>query len=260
MYVRSPYCQSVCNWWQYHFCVEIFRGRNRMRRSKLRMELDAKDFATFTAWSDKDNLLSTCTPRSLSGVVHFMMLLTSRRKTWIGPVNIDFHGKIIALHFSGCGTIKFLSHHSWRSARTLFSAFISKSIASAISILLCRLHTDKFPQSVVILGGRLRRDHNNVGPRTDLCGTHWAIVSVSESHPLILTNCLRFVRKVFNHSQISPLISRSFSFCRNILCHTVSKALVKSTNGIPTKSFLSTASLCLSVRCIKSCSVDFSFL
>ena len=49
-----------------------------MRRSRL--NLDAKDFAT-----DQDNLLSTCTPRSLSEVVDFMMLLP-RRRVWIGPV------------------------------------------------------------------------------------------------------------------------------------------------------------------------------
>ena len=57
-----------------------------MRRS--RRNLDAKDFATIAAGSDHDNLLSTCTPRSLSEVVHFMMLLPTRR-AWIGPVNVD---------------------------------------------------------------------------------------------------------------------------------------------------------------------------
>ena len=60
-------------------------GAYRMRRSKL--NLDAKDFATFAAWSDQGNLLSTCSPRSLSEVVHFMMLL---------PVNVDFRCMIIA--------------------------------------------------------------------------------------------------------------------------------------------------------------------
>ena len=60
--------------------------------------------------------------------------------------------------------------------------------------------------------------------------------------------------------QLFFLFFFSFSFCSNILCDTVSKALVKSTNDIPTKIFLSAASLHLSVRCIKSCSVDFPFL
>ena len=133
-----------------------FRGRNHMRRSKL--NLDANDFATFAAWSDQDNLLSdllsTYTPRSLSEVVHFMMLLPKRR-AWIRPVNVGCRWIIIALHFSGCGTIKFLSHHFWISARTLSSMFVSKSIVSAIQYIVGRLHTDKFPQSVVILRGSL---------------------------------------------------------------------------------------------------------
>ena len=38
------------------------------------------------------------------------------------------------------------------------------------------------------------KSENNVGPRTDPCGTPLVIMSVSESHPLILTNCLRSVR------------------------------------------------------------------
>ena len=50
---------------------------------------------------------STCTPRSLSKVVHFIMLLP-RRRAWIGPVNVDLRCMIIVLHFSGCGTIEFL--------------------------------------------------------------------------------------------------------------------------------------------------------
>ena len=52
-----------------------------MRRSRI--NLDAKDFSTFAACSDQDNLLSTCTPRSLSEVVHFMILLP-RRRAWLG--------------------------------------------------------------------------------------------------------------------------------------------------------------------------------
>ena len=96
---------------------------------------DAKDLATFAAWSDRDNLLSTCTSRSLSEVVYFMMLLP-RRRAWIGQVNVDLCCMIIAIHFSGCGTIEFLSHHTWRSARTLFREFVSKFIVSAIQYIV----------------------------------------------------------------------------------------------------------------------------
>ena len=71
-----------------------------MRRSKL--NLNANDFATFAAWSDRDNLLSDLlsayTPRRLSEVVHFMMLLPKLR-AWIRPVNVDFRWMTIALHF-----------------------------------------------------------------------------------------------------------------------------------------------------------------
>ena len=66
-----------------------------MRRSKL--SLDAKDLdAKFAARSDQDNLLSTCTPRSLSEVVHFIVVLP-RRRAWIGPMNDDCRCTIIAL-------------------------------------------------------------------------------------------------------------------------------------------------------------------
>ena len=92
--------------------------------------------------------------RGLSEVVHFMILLP-KRIAGIRPVNVDYRWIIIALHFSRCGTIKFLSHHSWSSTRTLFSVFVSKSIVSAIQCIVGHLYTDKFLQSVVILGGRL---------------------------------------------------------------------------------------------------------
>ena len=51
-------------------------------------------------------------------------------------MNVDFRCMIIALHFSGCGTIKFLSHHSWSSARALFTVFVRKSIVSAIQYIV----------------------------------------------------------------------------------------------------------------------------
>ena len=54
-------------------------GAYRMRGIKL--NLDAKDFATFAAWSDQGNLLSTCTPRSLSEVVHFMIDVVAKTKS-----------------------------------------------------------------------------------------------------------------------------------------------------------------------------------
>ena len=85
------------------------------------------------------------------------MMLLPKRRAWIRPVNVDCRWIIIALHFSGCGTIKFLSHHSWSSARTFSSVFVSKSIVSAIQYIVGRLHTYKFLQSVVILRGRLSR-------------------------------------------------------------------------------------------------------
>ena len=133
-----------------------FRGRNRMRRSKL--NLDANDFATFAAWSVQDNLLldllSTYTPRSLSKVVHFMMLLPKRR-AWIRPVNVDCRWIIIALHFFWVCNIKFVSHYFWSSARTLLVWLLANPSFMRYSILLCRLHTDECPQSVVILRGRL---------------------------------------------------------------------------------------------------------
>ena len=83
------------------------------------------------------------------------MMLLPKRRAWIRPVNVGCRWIIIALHFSGCGTIKFLSQHSWSSARTLSSVFVSNSIVSTIQYIVGRLHTDKFPQSVVILRGRL---------------------------------------------------------------------------------------------------------
>ena len=82
-------------------------------------------------------------------------MLLPRRRAWIGAVNVDFRCMIIALHFSGCGTIEFLPHHSWSSVRTLFSVFVSKSIVSAIQYIVVSSALDKFPQSVVILGDRL---------------------------------------------------------------------------------------------------------
>ena len=74
-------------------------------------------------------------PRGLSEVVHFMILLP-KRIAWIRPVNVDYRWIIIALHFSRCGTIKFLSHHSWSSTRTLFSVFVSKFIVSSIQYIV----------------------------------------------------------------------------------------------------------------------------
>ena len=116
-----------------------------MRRSKL--NLDAKDFATFAAWSDQVNVLSTCTARSLSEVVHFMMLLP-RRRAWIGRVNVDH-----------CFTFFWVWYHriSEFSLNIVFLGLLANPFFLRYSILLCRLHTDKFPQSVVIWGDPLWR-------------------------------------------------------------------------------------------------------
>ena len=115
-----------------------------MRRSKL--SLDAKDFTTFAAWSDQDNLLSTCTPRSLSEIVHSILLLP-RRRAWIGPMSDDCRCTIIALHFSGCGIIRYLSHHFWSSART--KAKYCSLISGLIFCLKCHFLQQE-PGSVTI--------------------------------------------------------------------------------------------------------------
>ena len=112
---------------------------------------------------------------------------------------------------------------------------VSKSIFSAIQYIVVSSAYRQVSGEPSDFGRSFVKSENNVGPRTDPCGTPWVIMCVSESHLLILTNCLRSVKQFFNHSQTSPLIPRSFSFCSNILCDTVSKALVKSTYSFPTK-------------------------
>ena len=149
-----------------------------MRRSRL--NLDAKDFATLAAWSDHDNLLSTCLPRSLSAVVYFMMLLP-RRRAWIGPVNVDLRCMIMLYIFLGvvpsnfCRTIPGVQREHCLVSLSANPSFLR------YSIFLCFLPIDKFPQSVVIWGGRLWKSENIEGPRTDPWGTLWAIMCVSES-------------------------------------------------------------------------------
>ena len=119
---RSPHFQAVCNWWQYLFFVEVGVNLTWMRRTSLHLQHDLTR--------------ATCYQPVLRGVFLRLSTLWSmllpRRRAWIGPENVDFRCMIIALHFSGCSTNKFLSQHSWSSARTLFSAFVSKSIVSAI--------------------------------------------------------------------------------------------------------------------------------
>ena len=131
---RSPHFLAVCNWWQYHFCVEVFKFLARepiacvgvnltwMRRTSLHLQHDLTR--------------ATCYQPVLRGVFRRLSTLWSmllpRPRAWIGPINADFRCMIIALHFSRCSTNKFLSQRSWSSARTLFSAFVSKSIVSAI--------------------------------------------------------------------------------------------------------------------------------
>ena len=120
--------------------------------------------------------------------------VVAKVKSLVGPVNVDLHCMIIALHFSGCGTIEFLSHHSWSSARTLFSEFVSKSIVSAIQYIVVSSAYRQVSAECSDFGRSFVKRENNVGPRTDPCGTPWVIMCVLESHPLILTNCLSSVR------------------------------------------------------------------
>ena len=89
------------------------------------------------------------------------MMLLPRRRAWIGPVNVDLRCMIIVLYFSGCGTIEFLWVPS-NFCRTIPGVQLEHCLVSLLAnplflrySILCRLHTDKFPQSVVILGGRL---------------------------------------------------------------------------------------------------------
>ena len=98
-------------------------------------------------------------------------MLLPRRRAWIGPVNVDLHCMIIALHFSGCGTMKFLSHHSWSSARTLFSEFVSNSMISAIQYIVVLSAYRQVSAEHSDFGRSFEKSENNAGPRTDPCGT-----------------------------------------------------------------------------------------
>ena len=94
---------------------------------------------TFAAWPHQANLLSTCTPRSLFEVVHFIMLLP-RRRAWIGPVNVDLR----CIMHDHCRTFFWVWYHrisvapflefSWNIL--LFSEFVSKSIVSSIQYIV----------------------------------------------------------------------------------------------------------------------------
>ena len=79
-------------------------------------------------------------------------MLLPRRRAWIGQVNVDLCCMVIAIHFSGCGTIETIPGDQLEHC---LESLLANSSFLRYSILLCRLHTDKFPQSVVILGGRL---------------------------------------------------------------------------------------------------------
>ena len=80
------------------------------------------------------------------------MMLLPRRRAWIGPVNVDLRCMIMLYIFLGvvpsnfCRTIPGVQLEHCLLANPSFLRY---------SILLCCLPTDKFPQSVVILGGRL---------------------------------------------------------------------------------------------------------
>ena len=98
-------------------------------------------------------------------------MLLPRRRAWIGQVNVDLCCMIIAIHFSGCGTIEFLSHHTWRSARTLFREFVSKFIVSAIQYIVVSSAYRYVSAERSDFGRSFVKRENNVGPRTDPCGT-----------------------------------------------------------------------------------------
>ena len=68
------------------------------------------------------------TPRSRSDVIQFIVLFP-RRKAWIGPMK-GCRCMIIALHLSGWGTNRLLSHYFFKSAKVLLSLFVNESMVS----------------------------------------------------------------------------------------------------------------------------------
>ena len=69
---------------------------------------------------------------------------------------------IIALHFSGCGTIKFLLHHSWILARIWFSVFVSKSIVPSIQYIVASSAYRKVSAEGSDLGKSFVKSNNKV--------------------------------------------------------------------------------------------------
>ena len=83
-----------------------------------------------------------------------MMLLPGRR-AWIGPVNVDLRCMIIALLFLGVVPSNFCRNIPGVQLEHCLVSLLGNPSFLRYSILFCRLHTDTFPQSVVILEGRL---------------------------------------------------------------------------------------------------------
>ena len=83
------------------------------------------------------------------------MMLLPRRRAWIGPENVDLRCMIIVYIFLGVVPSNFCRTIPGVQLEHCLVSLLANPSFLRYSILLCRLHTDKFPQSVVILGGRL---------------------------------------------------------------------------------------------------------
>ena len=97
---------------------------------------------------------STCYQLALRGV---FLRLSTLWCCWIGPVNVDLRCMIIVYIFLGVVPSNFCRTIPGVQLKHCLLSLLANPSFLRYSILLCRLHTDKFPQSVVILGGRLWR-------------------------------------------------------------------------------------------------------
>src|SRR5437867_2614344 len=159
------------------------------------------------------------------------------------------------MHYSTFLDISHFFVHSPNCMRSVFTIEVSAQLPTCPIILLSsanfqnRLFTFSSISFINII--------NNIGPRTEPCGTPLVTSTQSNTHPLRTTLCFL----PFNHSSIHcltlPCIPISCNLYNSLLCETLSKAFCKSKKNMSTGSFSSTCSNILSIKCNKFVRHDF---
>jgi hypothetical protein len=120
------------------------------------------------------------------------------------------------------------------------------SLWLAISLYSLVSSANMYTSDSTFSGKSLINITNNTGPSTEPCGIPLVTLCHFDTDPFSCTLCLRLLRKFLTYTQVWLLIPYERSLLISLMCGTLSKAFIKSINGIDSSTIIEYS--CLMVK------------